>query len=65
MMPPAPRGFPAGVLALYEVAEDKTRTLVQELPASSKNRARLQQVRNDLLMVNPKRNIIFVENNAN
>jgi hypothetical protein len=65
MMPPVPRGFPAGVLALYEVSEDKTRTLLQELPASSKNRARLQQTRNDLLMVSPKRNLILVENNAN
>lgn len=59
-----PRNFPEGVLKLIEY-EGKTpvKTLV-ELPSSSKNRLRIQQMRNDLLMVNPTLNLQIRENNA-
>jgi hypothetical protein len=58
-----PRFIPPGILQLYEVV-DGERTLIQELPTSSKNRHRINQIRNDLLMVNPANTYILSENNA-
>ncbi len=58
-----PRMFPPGVLQLFEV-NDGEKTLIQELPTSSKNRDRINQMRNDMLMVNPTRNLVVSENNS-
>jgi hypothetical protein len=58
-----PRFVPPGILQLYEVV-DGEKTLLQELPMSSKNRDRLNKMRNDMLMVNSTLNLIVSENNA-
>jgi hypothetical protein len=58
-----PRFVPPGVLQLYEIEGD-LKTLVQELPMSSKNRDRLNKMRNDILMVNPTKTLVISENNA-
>ncbi len=58
-----PRSFPEGVLQLYKVEDDK-KYLIQELKTSSKNRERIQQMRNDMLMVSPTKTLIVTENNA-
>ena len=58
-----PRFVPPGILQLYEVV-DGERVLIQELPASSKNRDRINQMRNELLMLYPTNVYITSENNA-
>ena len=58
-----PRMFPPGVLQLFEVVGDE-KILLQELPTSSKNRSRINQIRNDMLMVDPTRNLVVSENNS-
>jgi len=58
-----PRFMPPGVLQLYEVEGD-TKTLLQELPTSSKNRDRINKMRLDLLMVHPTKTYVISENNA-
>ena len=58
-----PRFVPPGVLQLYEVINGE-KILVEELPSSSKNRDRINQLRNQLLMVNPTKTLILTENNA-
>jgi hypothetical protein len=58
-----PRFAPPGILQLYEVV-DGVRVLVQELPTSSKNRDRINQMRNELLMLYPTNTYILSENNA-
>ena len=58
-----PRFTPPGILQLYEVV-DGVRVLIQELPASSKNRDRINQMRNELLMLYPTNIYITSENNA-
>jgi hypothetical protein len=58
-----PRIIPPGILQLYEVV-DGEKILIQELPTSSKNRHRINQMRNDLLMVNPTNTYLLSENNA-
>ena len=58
-----PRFVPPGILQLYEVV-DGERVLIQELPASSKNRDRINQMRNELLMLYPTNIYISSENNA-
>ena len=58
-----PRFVPPGILQLYEVVGDE-KILIQELPTSSKNRHRINQIRNDLLMVNPTKTYMLTENNA-
>jgi len=55
--------MPPGVLQLYEVEGD-TKTLLQELPTSSKNRDRINKMRLDLLMVHPTKTYVISENNA-
>ena len=58
-----PRIFPPGVLQLFEVVGDE-KTLLHELPTSSKNRERINQMRNDMLMVDPTRTLVVSENNS-
>jgi len=58
-----PRFVPPGILQLYEVVGDE-KTLVIELPTSSKNRDRINRMRNDILMVSPTKNLVVTENNA-
>ena len=58
-----PRFTPPGILQLYEVV-DGVRVLIQELPASSKNRDRINQMRNELLMLYPTNIYVLSENNA-
>ena len=58
-----PRFVPSGTLQLYEVVGDE-KTLIQELPTSSKNRDRINKMRNDMLMINPTKTLILSENNA-
>ena len=58
-----PRFTPPGVLQLYEVDGDD-KILLEELPTTSRNRDRINKMRNDILMVNPTKNIIISENNA-
>jgi hypothetical protein len=58
-----PRFVPPGILQLYEVVGNE-KTLVIELPTSSKNRDRINRMRNDILMVNPTKTLILSENNA-
>ncbi len=58
-----PRFVPPGILQLYEVVGDE-KILVIELPTSSKNRDRINKMRNDILMVTPTKNLIVSENNA-
>jgi hypothetical protein len=58
-----PRFVPPGILQLYEIVGDE-KTLIQELPMSSKNRDRMNKMRNDMLMVNPTKTLVLSENNA-
>jgi hypothetical protein len=58
-----PRFTPPGLLQLYEVVGDE-KILIEELPTSSKNRDRINKMRNDILMVNPTKNLVVSENNA-
>ena len=58
-----PRFVPEGILQLIEIDGDE-KTLLHELPMSSKNRDRINQMRTDMLMINPKRNLAIGENNS-
>jgi hypothetical protein len=58
-----PRFVPPGILQLYEVVDDE-KVLLIELPSSSKNRMRINKMRNDILMVNPTKTLVVSENNA-
>ena len=58
-----PRFIPPGVIQLFRV-DGGERELIQELPASSKNRDRINRTRNDLLMVDSTLTLIISENNA-
>ena len=58
-----PRFVPEGVLQLIEIDGDE-KTLIQELPMSSKNRDRINQMRTDMLMIDPTRNLAVGENNS-
>jgi len=58
-----PRFVPEGVLQLIEIDGDE-KTLLHELPMSSRNRDRINQMRTDMLMINPKRNLAVGENNS-
>jgi hypothetical protein len=61
MMPP--RFMPAGILQLIEIKENE-KILLQELSMSSKNRDRINKIRNDMLMIDPTRNLTVGENNS-
>jgi hypothetical protein len=56
--------MPPGILQLYQVDADGSKTLLQELTTSSKNRDRINRIRNDMLMVDSTLNLIVSENNA-
>lgn len=58
-----PRFVPPGILQLYEVVDGEV-SLVQELTTSSRNRERMNQIRNELLMLYPTNIYILSENNA-
>jgi len=58
-----PRFVPPGILQLYEVLGDE-KILIEELPTSSKNRDRINQLRNQLLMLYPTKTYTLTENNA-
>lgn len=58
-----PRFMPPGILQLIEILGDE-KVLVEELSMSSKNRDRINKMRNDLLMTNPTRNLVVGENNS-
>lgn len=58
-----PRFTPQGILQLYEVDGDN-RILIEELPTSSKNRDKINQIRNQLLMLYPTKTYTLTENNA-
>ena len=58
-----PKFVPPGILQLYEVIGDD-KVLLEELPASPKNRERINQIRNNLLMVSPTKTLVLSENNA-
>jgi hypothetical protein len=62
-MIPVRREFPKGVLQLVEII-DNEKVLLEELPTSSRNRERINKMREQLLMLDPKRNIVLSENNA-
>jgi hypothetical protein len=59
-----PRFIPPGILQLYKVEKDGTKELLQELTTSSKNRDRINRIRNDMLMVDSTLNLVVSENNA-
>lgn len=58
-----PHFVPPGILQLYEVV-DGERVLIRELPTSSRNRERMNQIRNELLMLYPTNIYVTSENNA-
>ena len=58
-----PRFVPEGILQLVEIQGDE-KILLHQLPMSSKNRDRINQMRTDMLMINPKRNLAVGENNS-
>lgn len=58
-----PYTFPAGVLQLYEITDDG-KILIEELPSSTKNRSKINELRNHLLMLHPKKKLVLTENNA-
>ncbi len=58
-----PRFVPEGILQLIEIDGDE-KTLLHELPMSSKNRDRINQTRTDMLMIDPTRNLAVGENNS-
>ena len=55
--------MPGGILQLIEIKGDE-KVLLQELPMSSKNRDKINKIRNDMLMVNPTLNLAIGENNS-
>jgi hypothetical protein len=59
-----PRNFPSGILKLVEYDGNNPVRTIAELSSSSKNRLKMQQMRNDLLMASPKLNLQIRENNA-
>ena len=59
-----PRFTPPGILQLYQVESDGSKILLQELTTSSKNRDRINRMRNDMLMVDSTLNLVVSENNA-
>jgi hypothetical protein len=58
-----PRFTPPGILQLLEVLGDEKKLLI-ELPTSSKNRDKINRMRNDMLMVDPTKTLVISENNA-
>jgi len=59
-----PRNFPHGTLKLVEMNDKEIVKTHAELTSSTKNRSRIQNMRNDLLMINPTLDLQIRENNA-
>jgi hypothetical protein len=59
-----PRNFPPGVLKLVEIEGNQIVKIHAEWPSTSRYRSKLQNMRNDLLMINPKLDLQIIENNA-
>lgn len=59
-----PRSFPPGILKLVEYEGKNPVRTIAELNSTTRNRLKIQQMRNDMLMVNPKLNLQIRENNA-
>jgi len=60
----SPRIFPPGVLQLLEIFSNKERIVIEELPTSSKNRQRINDLKNQMLMLDPTKNLQINENHA-
>ena len=58
-----PRFVPEGILQLIEIEGDE-KILLHQLPMSSKNRDRINKMRNDMLLIDPTRNLAVGENNS-
>jgi hypothetical protein len=58
-----PKFVPKGILQLIEITGEE-KILLHELPMSPKNRDRINQMRTDMLMINPKRDLAVGENNS-
>jgi len=58
-----PRFVPEGILQLIEIEGDE-KILLHELSMSSKNRDRINQMRADMLMIDPTRSLAVGENNS-
>jgi hypothetical protein len=59
-----PRNFPVGSLKLLEMDGKNVVRVHAEFPSTSKYRDKIHNLRNDLLMVNPRLDLKIVENNA-
>lgn len=59
-----PRNFPPGVLKLVEMEDRDIVKVHAEFPSTSRYREKIQNLRNDMLMVNPKLDLQIRENNA-
>lgn len=59
-----PRNFPIGTLKLVEMNGKDVVKVHAELPSSTRNRFRIQQMRNDMLMSNSRLDLQIRENNA-
>ena len=60
----SPRIFPPGVLQLLEILSNKERIVIEELPTSSKNRQRINDLKNQMLMLDSTKNLQINENHA-
>jgi hypothetical protein len=60
----SPRIFPPGVLQLLEILSDKERIVIEELPTSSRNRQRINDLKNQMLMLDPTKQLTVNENHA-
>jgi hypothetical protein len=59
-----PRNFPEGNLKLVEISPKGEKLILQESGNSTVQRTRMQELRHDLLMSDPTRNLVIQENNA-
>ena len=59
-----PKIFPEGNLKLVEMDGKTVVTVHAELPSNGSNRSRIQNMRLNMLMFNPKLDLRIVENNA-
>lgn len=57
-----PRSFPRGTLTLAEMDGKTILTVHAKLSNSTQDKIRIQTMRNDLLMINPKLNLHILEN---
>ena len=59
-----PRNFPPGLLKLVELNGKEIVKVHAEFPSTARYREKIQNMRNDLLMANPKLDLQIRENNA-